>query len=211
MEYLATVEVPSMNRVRKSTFAWLNMPSFKETTMNCECGKCVRIMWPMFCVWLRSRAESISSRMYIGAGLKSSNANTKDRASKERCPPLSSVRDCFQTPWKPTLISRPSVASMPSGGSNFALACGNNVPKIESKSLFTLTHVLLKVSNFFWSRSRMTASIFRLSFRMMSRFDRRSLYSCSAFSNMTMAFLLMFLLKVFCWDASSSKRPLLSW
>ena len=65
MAYLVTVEVPSMKRVRKSTLAWLNIPSFKETTMNCEWGKCVRIMWPMFWVWLRSKAESISSKMYL--------------------------------------------------------------------------------------------------------------------------------------------------
>lgn len=67
MAHLVTVEVPSMKRVRNSTFAWLNIPSFRDTTINCECGKWVRIMWPMFCVWLRSRAESISSRMYLGA------------------------------------------------------------------------------------------------------------------------------------------------
>eukprot|EP00971_Amphidinium_carterae_P036286 713392-Amphidinium_carterae.1 len=81
--------------------------------MNCECGKCVRIMCPIFWVWLRSRAESISSKMYMGAGLKRSNANTKDNASNERCPPLSSDSDCFQTPLKATLISRPSTSLMP--------------------------------------------------------------------------------------------------
>ena len=49
--------------VRKMTFALLNMPSFNDTTMNCDCGKCVRIMRPMFCVWLRSSAASTSSKM----------------------------------------------------------------------------------------------------------------------------------------------------
>ena len=38
----------------------------------------------------------------MGAGLKRSSAKTKERASRERCPPLSSVKDCFQTPWKAT-------------------------------------------------------------------------------------------------------------
>jgi len=31
-----TVETPSTNFVRKRTFALLNMPSFKETTINCK-------------------------------------------------------------------------------------------------------------------------------------------------------------------------------
>ena len=43
--------------------ALLNMPSFRDTTMNWEYGKCARIMRPMFCVWLRSSAASTSSRM----------------------------------------------------------------------------------------------------------------------------------------------------
>mmetsp|Transcript_84460 Transcript_84460/g.247701 ORF Transcript_84460/g.247701 Transcript_84460/m.247701 type:complete len:201 (-) Transcript_84460:2991-3593(-) len=200
-----------MKRVRKRTLAWLNMPSFKETTMNCECGKCVRIMWPMFCVWLKSKAESISSRMYMGAGLKRSSARTSESARSERCPPLSSESEDFQTPLKATLISRPSVGSMPSGGSSFALVWGSSVPKMESKSLLTFSHVRRRVSLFFSSRSRMTCSILHLSLRMMSRFCRRSLYSCSAFSNMAMAFLLMFLLSVFCCVERSSSLVLFSW
>lgn len=32
--YRATVDTPSTNLVRKSTFALLNIPSFRETTMN---------------------------------------------------------------------------------------------------------------------------------------------------------------------------------
>mmetsp|Transcript_52752 Transcript_52752/g.157307 ORF Transcript_52752/g.157307 Transcript_52752/m.157307 type:complete len:201 (-) Transcript_52752:2982-3584(-) len=200
-----------MKRVRKRTFAWLNMPSLRDTTMNCEWGKCVRIMWPMFCVWLKSRAESISSRMYIGAGLKSNNASTKERANRERWPPESSDRDCFHTLLKATLISRPSVGSMPSGGSSLALVWGKRVPKMESKSLLTFCHVRRRVSLFFSSKSRMTCSIFCLSLRMMSRFWSRSLYSCSAFSNIAIAFLLMFLPSVFCCVDRSSKRPLFSW
>mmetsp|Transcript_56421 Transcript_56421/g.175011 ORF Transcript_56421/g.175011 Transcript_56421/m.175011 type:complete len:201 (+) Transcript_56421:371-973(+) len=200
-----------MKRVRKRTFAWLNMPSLRDTTMNCEWGKCVRIMWPMFCVWLKSRAESISSRMYIGAGLKSRSASTRERDSRERWPPESSDSEPFQTPLKATLISRPSVGSMPSGGSSLALVWGRRVLKIESKSLFTLTHVRRKVSVFFSSKSRMTCSILHLSLRMMSRFWSRSLYSCSAFSNMAIAFLLMFLPRVFCCVDKSSSRVLFSW
>ena len=61
--YLATVETPSMNRVLKRTLALLNMPSLRETTMNCECLKCDRSIWPMFCVCDKSRAASTSSRM----------------------------------------------------------------------------------------------------------------------------------------------------
>mmetsp|Transcript_75703 Transcript_75703/g.180889 ORF Transcript_75703/g.180889 Transcript_75703/m.180889 type:complete len:222 (+) Transcript_75703:260-925(+) len=187
------------------------MPSFRDTTMNCECGKWVRIMWPMFCVWLRSNAESISSRMYMGAGLKSSSASTSDSASSERWPPLSSVKLCFQAPWKATLISRPSVSSMPWGGSSLALVFGSSVLKMESKSLFTFFQVRRSVSVFFSSKSLITFSILPLSFRMMSRLDKSSWYSFSALSNITIAFLLMFLPSFFCSEVSCSRRALLSW
>mmetsp|Transcript_33990 Transcript_33990/g.79503 ORF Transcript_33990/g.79503 Transcript_33990/m.79503 type:complete len:329 (+) Transcript_33990:40-1026(+) len=210
MEYRATVEVPSTKRVRKSTLALLNMPSLSDTTMNCECGKCVRIMWPMFWVWLKSKAESISSRMYIGAGLNRRSASTSERARRDRWPPLSSDKDCFQTPLKATLISKPSTSLMPCGGSNLALVCGRSVLKMESKSLFTFCHVRRSVSVFLWSRSTMTSSIFFLSLRMMSRFSNKSLYSCSALSNIAIAFLLMFLLSFFCCDSMSLSLPFAS-
>ena len=58
-----TVETPSTNLVRKMQLALLNMPSFNDTTMNCEYGKCARIMRPMFCVCDRSSAASTSSKM----------------------------------------------------------------------------------------------------------------------------------------------------
>ena len=60
---LVTVETPSTNLVLKMQLALLNMPSYRDTTMNWEYGKCARIMRPMFCVWLRSSAASTSSRM----------------------------------------------------------------------------------------------------------------------------------------------------
>lgn len=43
-------------------------------------------MLPIFSVWLRSSAASISSRMYMGAGLKSSSDRMSDSTSSERCP-----------------------------------------------------------------------------------------------------------------------------
>lgn len=97
-----TVETPSTNLVRKTTLALLNIPSFSDTTMNCECEKCDRIIWPIFWVCDRSRAASTSSRMYIGAGLNSSSDRMSDRASNERWPPLSSVKLSFHTPPKDT-------------------------------------------------------------------------------------------------------------
>ena len=60
---LVTVDTPSANLVRKMQLALLNIPSLSETTMNCEYGKCARIMRPMFCVCERSSAASTSSRM----------------------------------------------------------------------------------------------------------------------------------------------------
>ena len=53
-----TADTPSTNLVRKSTLALLNMPSLSDTTMNWLYGKWLRIMRPMFCVWLRSSAAS---------------------------------------------------------------------------------------------------------------------------------------------------------
>ena len=53
-----TADTPSTNLVQNSTLALLNMPSLSDTTMNCEYGKWLLIMRPMFCVWLRSSAAS---------------------------------------------------------------------------------------------------------------------------------------------------------
>jgi hypothetical protein len=61
-------------------------------------------MFPMFCVCDRSRAASTSSKMYNGAGLNSSIAKMSERAARERCPPLSSVKLSFHTPPSETLI-----------------------------------------------------------------------------------------------------------
>merc|ERR1719341_1509208 len=66
--------------------------------MNCEC-------------WERSRAESTSSRMYKGAGLKSRRERIRDRATRERCPPESSLNESFHFPPKATLTSSPSSTS----------------------------------------------------------------------------------------------------
>lgn len=60
-------------------------------------------MFPIFCVWERSKAASTSSRMYSGAGLNSNIANIRDNAAKDLWPPLSSVRLSFQTPPSETL------------------------------------------------------------------------------------------------------------
>lgn len=80
---LATVEMPSTNFVLNKTLALLNIPSFSETTINCEWRKCWRSIIPIFCVWERSSAASTSSRIYIGAGLNSSNDRIKESATKD--------------------------------------------------------------------------------------------------------------------------------
>ena len=50
----------------------------------------------------------------MGAGLKRRRARTRESASRERCPPLNSVKDCFQTPWKATCPNPRSWAQHPS-------------------------------------------------------------------------------------------------
>ena len=61
--YRVTVETPSMNLVLYKTLALLNMPSLRDTTMNCECLKWARNIWPMFWVWDKSNAASTSSKI----------------------------------------------------------------------------------------------------------------------------------------------------
>jgi hypothetical protein len=73
--------------------------------------------------------------MYSGAGLNSNNAKIRDRARRERCPPLNSDKDCFHTLPNATRTSSPSKKSQPSGGSSFAIVPGNRVEKIDPKSL----------------------------------------------------------------------------
>ena len=79
----STMLVPSQNRVRKRTLALVKRPSLSETTTNCAPRKRVRKSVPMCCVWDRSSAVSISSRMYIGAGLNCSSAMISDSAMSD--------------------------------------------------------------------------------------------------------------------------------
>lgn len=69
--------------------------------------------------------------------MNKSNANISERARRDLCPPLSSDKDCFQTPPNATRTSRPSKKLAPSGGSSFAVVPGNNVENIDPKSLKT--------------------------------------------------------------------------
>lgn len=67
--------------------------------------------------------------------MKRRSARIKESASRDRCPPLSSDRDCFQTPPNATRTSRPSKKVPPSGGASFAVVPGSRVENIEPKSL----------------------------------------------------------------------------
>lgn len=58
-----------------------------------------------------------------------------ESASRDRCPPLSSDSDCFQTLPNATRTSRPSKKLHPSGGSSLAIVPGRRVLKIDPKSL----------------------------------------------------------------------------
>ena len=113
---LCTDDTPSVFWVVNTTLALSNMPSFSDTTTNWDCEKCVLSSRPMFCVCDKSRAASTSSRMYIGAGLNRSMANTNDSASKERWPPESSMSDSFHLPEKATFGWRPAWIVSPSNG-----------------------------------------------------------------------------------------------
>ena len=149
----STILVPSLNRALNKTFALVNSPSLSETTMNWLPLNRFRKSCPMCCVCCRSSAASISSRMYMGAGLNWRSDMMRDSAMRElsgtdqswawcrgcfgthRCPPLSSVRLAFHTVPSRTLTSSPSVRSCPSGGCNFAKFPGRSSSKINPKSL----------------------------------------------------------------------------
>jgi len=121
----------------------------------------------MFWVWERSRAASISSRMYMGAGLNSNRERMSERARRDLWPPLKSTRLSFQTSPKATFTCKPSITVCPCGGSSLALVPGSSVEKIDPKSLLTFCHVVLSASVFFSSSSAITASILALSFSII--------------------------------------------
>ena len=73
-----------------------------DTTINCEPLKRVRKSWPMCCVCDRSRAASISSRIYIGAGLNCRRDMIRESAMSELGKRISDVmhRDCERRQWE---------------------------------------------------------------------------------------------------------------
>lgn len=77
------MDVPSRNLARNRTLAFVKSPSLSETTMNCDPLNRVRNSWPICWVCERSRAASISSRIYIGAGLNCKSAIIRERAIKD--------------------------------------------------------------------------------------------------------------------------------
>ena len=80
---LSTIDVPSRKRARKRTLALVNRPSLSETTMNCDPLNRVRKSCPMCCVCERSKAASISSRIYMGAGLNCRSAMIRESAIRD--------------------------------------------------------------------------------------------------------------------------------
>ena len=82
---LSTIDVPSRNLARKSTLAFVKRPSLSETTMNWEPLNRVRNSCPICCVCDRSKAASISSRIYIGAGLNWRRDMMRERAINDLC------------------------------------------------------------------------------------------------------------------------------
>ena len=86
--------MPSQNRVRKRTFAFVNRPSLTETTINYAPRNRVRKSVPICCVRERSSAASISSGMYFGAGLNFNSAIISDSVMSdvESCTSSSDMR-----------------------------------------------------------------------------------------------------------------------
>jgi len=66
--------------------------------------------------------------MYIGAGFTFNKDRIRDKASRDLCPPLNSLKFFFHIPLKPTFSSRPYFSS-----ASEAVAPGSNVLKISPK------------------------------------------------------------------------------
>lgn len=92
----------------------------------------------------------------MGAGLKRSMDRMRLSASRERWPPLSSVRDSFHTPLNATRTSSPSRTVQPSGGSSFAVVPGSSVEKMLAKSRPTFSQVVTSTLFLVSSSSLMT-------------------------------------------------------
>lgn len=75
-------------------------------------------------------------------GLKRSSDRMRDRASRDLCPPDSSVNVSFHTEPNATLTSKPAITLSPSGGCSLADVPGSRVEKMLPKSRFTFTHVV---------------------------------------------------------------------
>jgi len=75
-----------------TTFACCHMGSFKLTTTNWLSLNWFCIILPILCVCLSSSGESISSNIYIGAGLNLSMANIIAIANNDFWPPDNSAK-----------------------------------------------------------------------------------------------------------------------
>ena len=92
----------------------------------CVCGPPVRV-----CPSSHSQKKEITRSTHL------QRASTRLRASRLRCPPLSSVSDSFHTPPNATRTSRPSRKVPPSGGVSRAAVFGSSVLKMALKSRST--------------------------------------------------------------------------
>ena len=66
----------------------------------------------------------------MGAGRYWRRARIKERATRDRWPPLSSASDCFHTPPRQILISNPEVIGSPSIKSSLAALPGSKSANI---------------------------------------------------------------------------------
>ncbi|OMH86422.1 hypothetical protein AX774_g10 [Zancudomyces culisetae] len=134
------------------------------TTINWEPLKRVLNSRPMFCVCDKSSAASISSRMYIGAGLNCKN---------------NSASEFRQISPRLTLMLNPSVILSGLIGSSRAVFPGSSSAKIPPKSTFTCPNVLVSASYLYFSSVLIVSSILRLSFNTVLSF---CFNDCSRFS-----------------------------
>lgn len=99
------------------------------------------LVQPITMVYTGNLVQPITM-VYFSPGLKRSSDRMRDRASRDLCPPDSSVSVSFHTEPNATFTSKPAMTLSPSGGCSLAVVPGSRVEKMLPKSRLTLTQVV---------------------------------------------------------------------